>query len=111
MTLPSELADLATTEAQTVWLTLADNHYNATDRDTQLALSRVAYRIMAAGTVGQQIGAWQELCDAVRQWHRWDLVADSQGRHSELSLPSREAVQDHVVWALDDICRLAQAVA
>lgn len=106
--LPAELLELADGDETAIgWLALAEQYRNA-DRAEGGRISGQAIRHLA-GTPGQRLIAWHDLVDAVVQWHSWDLVADGQGNHSELNLPSRERVCTEVTYCLRQV--LGQAVA
>lgn len=101
-----QLADLADGDPKLLMLlALAEAHYQTTDRSEQVRIAGQALK-GTVGSVGQRMVAWEDLRDAVAQWHAWDRVADSQGRHSELSVPSREQVCDEVVYALLNMRRV-----
>lgn len=106
--LPAELLELADGDETAIgWLALAEQYRNAPAVERP-KLAGQAYRHLA-GTPGQRLTHFHDLAEAVDQWADWNLVADSQGRHSDLSLPSREKVCDEVVFCLRQV--LGQAVA
>lgn len=107
--LDEQLLELADGDETAIgFLALAEAHYEAADRPTELAIAGQALRFQG-GTWGQRIAAWDELVEAVLLWHAWDRLADSKGRTDYLNIPSREAVCDGVAGALREICVRAKA--
>src|SRR5438105_15414479 len=101
--LDDQLLELAAGDENSIgFLALAEEYRNADDL-TAPQVSAVALRKLT-GTPGQRLGAWHELAEAVEQYHRWDLEADSKGyTPGELGIPSRERVLDNAEYALRSI--------
>jgi hypothetical protein len=104
--LDEQLIELADGDETAIgWLAVAWEWLNTPIADQP----RVAVRAYThlSGRFSQQHTVFHDLTDAVEQWLRWDLLADGQGNHRELSLKSREGVCDDVVWALQALMRRA----
>lgn len=100
--LDEQLLELADGDETAIgFLALAEEYRNADDA-TAPQVSGVVLRKLT-GTPGQRLGVWHELTEAVDRWHAWDQVADSQGRHDHLNIPSREKVCEDLVYALGEL--------
>lgn len=106
-TLDDQLRELADGNQTALWfLAAAEAFCDGAGVDGQ----RLTDQVMRAlgGIPAVRMRAWEDLCCAVDMWHRWDRVADSQGRHDYLDIPSREQVCLDVVETLREIVARAK---